>query len=41
MLGAVFCFLVVWINLHLMASVMGPLLVRSLQLGLLYFMILT
>ncbi|MDE5871883.1 MAG: CHASE2 domain-containing protein, partial [Muribaculaceae bacterium] len=41
MLGALFCFLVVWINLHLMASVMGPLLVRSLQLGLLYFMILT
>ena len=41
MFGAVFCFLVVWINLHLMASVMGPLLVRSLQLGLLYFMILT
>lgn len=41
MLGAVLCFLVVWINLHLMTSVMGPLLVRSLQLGLLYFMILT
>lgn len=41
LLGAMLCFLVVWLNLHLMASVMGPLLVRSLQIGLLYFMILT
>ena len=40
-LGALLCFLVVWINLHLMRSVMGPLLVRSLQIGLLYFLILT
>lgn len=41
LLGAILCFLVVWLNLHLMASVMGPLLIRSLQIGLLYFMILT
>lgn len=41
LLGAVLCFLVVWINLHLMMSVMGPLLVRSLQIGLLYFLVLT
>lgn len=41
LLGAVLCFLVVWINIHLMKSVMGPLLVRSLQIGLLYFLILT
>ena len=40
-LGAVLCFLIVWINLYLMKSVMGPLLVRSLQIGLLYFLILT
>ncbi len=41
LLGAMLCFLVVWLNLHLMVTVMGPLLVRSLQVGLLYFMILT
>lgn len=41
MLGALLCFLVVWINVHLMASVMGPLLVRSLQVGLLCFLIVT
>lgn len=41
LLAALMCYLVVWINLHLMRSVMGPLLVRSLQIGLLYFMILT
>lgn len=41
LLAALLCYLVVWINLHLMRSVMGPLLVRSLQMGLLYFMILT
>lgn len=40
-MGAILCFLVVWINLHLMQSVMGPLLVRSLQIGLLYFMVVT
>ncbi len=41
LLGSLMCLLVVWINLHLMTSVMGPLLVRSLQIGLLYFLILT
>lgn len=41
LLGAILCLLVVWINLQLMQSVMGPILVRSLQIGLLYFMILT
>lgn len=41
LLGAFLCFLVVWINLHLMESVMGPLLVRSLQVGLLCFLIVT
>lgn len=41
LLGALLCFLIVWINLHLMQSVMGPLLVRGLQIGLLYFMVVS
>ena len=40
-LAAILCYLVVWINLHLMKSVMGPIFVRTLQIGLLYFLILT
>ena len=32
--GALLCFLIVWIKLHLMQSVMGPLFVRGLKLGI-------
>lgn len=41
LIAALLCFLIVRINLKLIAMVMGPLLVRTLQVGLLYFLILT
>ncbi len=41
LLAALLCFLIVRINIKLIDMVMGPLLVRTLQIGLLYFLILT
>ncbi|MDE6695831.1 MAG: CHASE2 domain-containing protein [Muribaculaceae bacterium] len=41
LIAALLCFLIVRINIKLIDMVMGPLLVRTLQIGLLYFLILT
>ncbi len=40
-IAALLCFIIVRINIRLIEKVMGPLLVRTLQIGLLYFLILT
>lgn len=41
LIAALLCLLIVRINIKLIDMVMGPLLVRTLQIGLLYFLILT
>ncbi|MDE5871429.1 MAG: CHASE2 domain-containing protein [Muribaculaceae bacterium] len=41
LVAAILCYIITWINLHLMKSVMGPIFIRTLQIGLLYFLILT